>query len=208
MTLTIALVCAAVLLALRASPSIIGRSPTATRVVYGASIVVAAISLSLRRASSRARPAVGASRCRSACRGSACISASTRSRRSFLVVVDLGAVSASLFALGYGEHETAPQRVLPFYPAFLAGMNLVVVADDAFTFLVSWEFMSLTSWALVMSHHSRARELARRLRLSGHGELRHAHAAAGLRPARRPGGSLHIRAMRAAHPPRRSAAWR
>ena len=71
----------------------------------------------------------------------------------FLVVVDLGALGASLFALGYGEHETAPQRVLPFYPAFLAGMTLVVLADDAFTFLFSWEFMSLTSWALVMSHH-------------------------------------------------------
>ena len=71
----------------------------------------------------------------------------------FLVVVDLGAFGASLFALGYGEHETAPQRVLPFYPAFLAGMTLVVLADDAFTFLLSWEFMSLTSWALVMSHH-------------------------------------------------------
>jgi transcriptional regulator with XRE-family HTH domain len=41
---------------------------------------------------------------------------------------------ASLYALGYGRHETAPQRVLPFYPAFLAGMNLVVLADDAFTF--------------------------------------------------------------------------
>ena len=43
--------------------------------------------------------------------------------------------------------------MLPFYPAFVAGMNLVVVADDAFTFLLSWEFMSLTSWALVMAHH-------------------------------------------------------
>ena len=43
--------------------------------------------------------------------------------------------------------------MLPFYPAFLAGMNLVVLADDAFTFLLSWEFMSLTSWALVMAHH-------------------------------------------------------
>jgi formate hydrogenlyase subunit 3/multisubunit Na+/H+ antiporter MnhD subunit len=32
-------------------------------------------------------------------------------------------------------------------------MNLVVLADDAFTFLVSWETMSLTSWALVMAHH-------------------------------------------------------
>jgi formate hydrogenlyase subunit 3/multisubunit Na+/H+ antiporter MnhD subunit len=71
----------------------------------------------------------------------------------FLVVIDLGAMSASLFALGYGQHETAPGRVLPFYPAFLAAMTLVLVADDAYTFLLSWEFMSLTSWALVMAHH-------------------------------------------------------
>ncbi|MGB6730075.1 MAG: hydrogenase 4 subunit B, partial [Xanthobacteraceae bacterium] len=28
-----------------------------------------------------------------------------------------------------------------------------VLADDAYTFLFSWEFMSLTSWALVMAHH-------------------------------------------------------
>jgi len=44
--------------------------------------------------------------------------------------------------------------VLPFYPAFLGGMNLVVLADDAFAFLVAWEFMSLSSWALVMAHHT------------------------------------------------------
>jgi formate hydrogenlyase subunit 3/multisubunit Na+/H+ antiporter MnhD subunit len=43
--------------------------------------------------------------------------------------------------------------VLPFFPAFLAGMNLVVLADDAYAFLFSWEFMSLASWALVLSHH-------------------------------------------------------
>jgi hydrogenase-4 component B len=70
----------------------------------------------------------------------------------FLAVVDLGCATASLYALGYGRHEQVPQRVLPFYPLFLAGMNLVVIADDAFTFLFSWEFMSLTSWALVMAH--------------------------------------------------------
>jgi len=70
----------------------------------------------------------------------------------FLVVVDLGGGAASLYALGFGRHETAPQRVLPFYPLFLAGMTLVVIADDAFTFLFSWEFMSLSSWALVMAH--------------------------------------------------------
>src|SRR4029077_10518818 len=56
----------------------------------------------------------------------------------FLAVVNLGTAAGSLFALGYGRHEETPQRVLPFYAAFLAGMNLVVLADDAFTFLVSW----------------------------------------------------------------------
>lgn len=74
----------------------------------------------------------------------------------FLVVVNLGGTSASIYGLGYGRHEHAPHRVLPFFPAFLAGMNLVVMADDAFTFLLSWEFMSLASWALVLAHHREA----------------------------------------------------
>jgi len=42
----------------------------------------------------------------------------------FIIVVNLGAAVASLFALGYGRHEDEPHRVLPFYPAFVAGMNL------------------------------------------------------------------------------------
>jgi formate hydrogenlyase subunit 3/multisubunit Na+/H+ antiporter MnhD subunit len=71
----------------------------------------------------------------------------------FLVVINLGGAAASLFALGYGRHEHSPLRVLPFYPVYLAAMNLVVMADDAFSFLVSWEFMSLTSWALVIANH-------------------------------------------------------
>ena len=74
----------------------------------------------------------------------------------FLVVVNLGGAGASLFALGYGRHEHAPERVLPFYSIFLAAMNMVVLADDAFAFLFSWEFMSLASWALVMAHHENA----------------------------------------------------
>ncbi|QNT70932.1 hydrogenase 4 subunit B [Defluviicoccus vanus] len=71
----------------------------------------------------------------------------------FLVVVNLGGAIASLYAIGYGRHEAAPERVLPFIPAFLAAMNLVVIADDAFVFLFAWELMSLTSWALVMTDH-------------------------------------------------------
>ncbi|MCI0467126.1 MAG: hydrogenase 4 subunit B [Beijerinckiaceae bacterium] len=71
----------------------------------------------------------------------------------FLASVNFGGAAASLYAIGYGRHEGEPLRVLPFYPAFLAAMNLAVLAADAFTFLLAWELMSLTSWALVMAHH-------------------------------------------------------
>ena len=71
----------------------------------------------------------------------------------FLAIVGFGGAAASVYAVGYGRHEASPGRVLPFYPAFLAGMSLVVLSGDAFTFLVSWEFMSVMSWALVMAHH-------------------------------------------------------
>jgi formate hydrogenlyase subunit 3/multisubunit Na+/H+ antiporter MnhD subunit len=71
----------------------------------------------------------------------------------FLLVVNAGAAVISVFALEYGPHDEEPARVLPFYPAFLAAMNLVVIANDAFMFLVSWEFMSLTSWLLVLANH-------------------------------------------------------
>jgi len=71
----------------------------------------------------------------------------------FLLVANLGGAIASLYALGYGRHEKSPLRVLPFYPAYLAGMNLVVLSDDAVSFLIAWEFMSLSSWALVVSNH-------------------------------------------------------
>lgn len=71
----------------------------------------------------------------------------------FLLLVDGLGLLASIYALGYGRHEEEPQRVLPFYPAFLAGMNFALLADDAFSFLVAWEFMSLASWLLVLASH-------------------------------------------------------
>lgn len=71
----------------------------------------------------------------------------------FLLVVNFGAAAASLYAIGYGRHEAAPHRVLPFYPGFLGAMNLVVLAADAYSFLLAWEFMSLASWALVVAQH-------------------------------------------------------
>jgi hydrogenase-4 component B len=71
----------------------------------------------------------------------------------FLLLVNLLAVIVAVFALGYGGHEKEQGRVLPAYPLFIAGMNLVLLSDDAFSFLLAWEFMSLTSWLLVMASH-------------------------------------------------------
>jgi hydrogenase-4 component B len=151
--LTIALSCVAALLVLAPLAVAVGRWAGSRSLVYGACFVAALVSLAaaLAHLIGAAAPAtvtlpLGLPWLGSHFRLDA-LSA------FFLAVIDLGAAAASLFALGYARHEEAPLRVLPFYPAFLAGMSLVVLADDAFTFLVSWEFMSLASWALVMSHH-------------------------------------------------------
>src|SRR5450631_438930 len=70
---------------------------------------------------------------------------------AFAVIINVATAIVSGYAIGYGAHAREPQRVVPFYPAFIAGMNLVLLAKDAFSFLVGWEFMSLASWALVVS---------------------------------------------------------
>jgi hydrogenase-4 component B len=75
---------------------------------------------------------------------------------AFAVIINLAASIVSGYAIGYGAHAREPQRVVPFYPAFIAGMNLVLLAQDAFSFLVGWELMSLASWALVLSEHRSA----------------------------------------------------
>src|SRR5260370_8223192 len=52
-----------------------------------------------------------------------------------------------------GAKELTP-RVEPLFPLFAAAMNLVLIADDAYAFLFSWELMSLASWALVIARHT------------------------------------------------------
>jgi hydrogenase-4 component B len=153
MPATLALWCVAVLLGQAGVAMAIARRPAATPIVYGTSLVVSLglLAEALVCLLSAGEPATAALPL-----GLPWLGAHFRIdplAAFFLIVVNLGGASASLYGLGYGRHEIAPHRVLPFFPAFLAGMNLVVLADDAFTFLLSWEFMSLTSWALVMAHH-------------------------------------------------------
>jgi formate hydrogenlyase subunit 3/multisubunit Na+/H+ antiporter MnhD subunit len=152
-TAAIVLVCALLLLLLAVGAVALARSPLANALVYGATLVLALICLGagIAHLLGGAAPESVALPL-----GLPWIGAHFRIdalSAFFIVVIDLGVAAASLFAVGYGHHEEAPARVLPFYPAFVAAMNLVVLADDAFTFLLSWEFMSLSSWALVMAHH-------------------------------------------------------
>jgi hydrogenase-4 component B len=69
----------------------------------------------------------------------------------------IGAVGAgiSIFAAGYfraGE-GTAPGLLCLQYHVFLASMVLVVLANDAYLFMVAWETMALSSYFLVTTQH-------------------------------------------------------
>ncbi len=73
----------------------------------------------------------------------------------FLMVI--GAVSAgiSVFAAGYfRQGEGTPPGLLCFeYHVFLLTMVGVILADDAYAFMVLWETMALSSYFLVTANH-------------------------------------------------------
>jgi hydrogenase-4 component B len=76
----------------------------------------------------------------------------------FLLV--LGSVSAAIsaFACGYMRTSTGspPGLQCLCYHVFLASMALVLMADDAYFFMVAWETMALSSFFLVTSDHRHA----------------------------------------------------
>ena len=73
----------------------------------------------------------------------------------FLMVI--GAVSAgvSIFAAGYFRKAegTPPGLLCLEYHVFLASMTMVVLAADAYAFMVMWETMALSSYFLVTANH-------------------------------------------------------
>jgi len=73
----------------------------------------------------------------------------------FLVLLGASSAGISLFAAGYfrkGE-GTAPGLLCLQYHLFLASMGLVLLADDAYAFMVAWETMALASYFLVTTQH-------------------------------------------------------
>ncbi len=69
----------------------------------------------------------------------------------------LGAVAAgiTIYAAGYFRSETAGRLALIAlqYHVFLASMAFVILADDAYLFMVAWETMALSSYFLVTTDH-------------------------------------------------------
>jgi formate hydrogenlyase subunit 3/multisubunit Na+/H+ antiporter MnhD subunit len=73
----------------------------------------------------------------------------------FLVVLGLASAGVTIFAGGYfriGE-GTPPGLICLQYHVFLAAMALVILADDAYAFMVCWELMALSSFFLVTTNH-------------------------------------------------------
>ncbi len=73
----------------------------------------------------------------------------------FLLLLGSAGAGISIFAAGYfrqGE-GTAPGLLCLQYHVFLASMALVVLADDAYLFMVAWETMALSSYFLVTTQH-------------------------------------------------------
>ena len=73
----------------------------------------------------------------------------------FLLVIGVVTAGISIFAAGYfrqGE-GTPPGLMCLEYHVFVASMCMVVLADDAYAFMVMWETMALSSFFLVTSNH-------------------------------------------------------
>jgi formate hydrogenlyase subunit 3/multisubunit Na+/H+ antiporter MnhD subunit len=75
----------------------------------------------------------------------------------FLGIIGTGTLAVSVFGPGYvrsfqrGEYSLAVLGLMT--GLFVTGMQLVVIADDTFVFMVAWELMSVSSYVLVAFEH-------------------------------------------------------
>jgi formate hydrogenlyase subunit 3/multisubunit Na+/H+ antiporter MnhD subunit len=73
----------------------------------------------------------------------------------FLALLGAASAGISVFAAGYFRRGqgTPPGLLCLEYHLFLASMGLVLLADDAYSFMVAWETMALSSYFLVTTQH-------------------------------------------------------
>ena len=74
----------------------------------------------------------------------------------FLFLLGGASAGISVFAAGYFRrgHGTSAGLLCLQYHLFLASMGFLLLADDAYAFMVAWETMALSSYFLVTSQHS------------------------------------------------------
>ncbi|MDQ6976344.1 MAG: hydrogenase 4 subunit B [Mariprofundaceae bacterium] len=71
----------------------------------------------------------------------------------FLLVIGSLLLPVAIYSQGYLKHEKRLTPVAIFLPLFVLGMIGVVLSDDAFTFMLFWELMSVSSYFLVTHEH-------------------------------------------------------
>jgi len=74
----------------------------------------------------------------------------------FLLVIGLLVSAVSLYSVGYMRQLADRHNLTTLYifmPLFVTGMLGVVIADDAYSFMISWELMSIASYFLVTFEH-------------------------------------------------------
>ena len=75
----------------------------------------------------------------------------------FLLLLGIVTSAVAIYSLGYCrayDHKPLERALLPLFTAlFVAAMQLVLLADDAFVFMIAWELMSLASYLLVAFRH-------------------------------------------------------
>ncbi|OYY95486.1 MAG: hydrogenase 4 subunit B [Hydrogenophilales bacterium 28-61-23] len=73
----------------------------------------------------------------------------------FLVLLGGAAFGVTIYAVGYlrGMERGSLALLAMWYHLFLAGMTMVLLADDAYAFMVAWEVMALSSYFLVTTDH-------------------------------------------------------
>jgi len=73
----------------------------------------------------------------------------------FLVLLGATSTGISIFSAGYfrSGQGTLPGLLCLEYHLFLASMGFVLLADDAYGFMLAWETMALSSYFLVTTQH-------------------------------------------------------
>ena len=73
----------------------------------------------------------------------------------FALLLGFASVGISVYAAGYfrNDRQTPAGAFCLEYHVFLASMLMVLLADDAYAFMVAWESMALSSFLLVTTDH-------------------------------------------------------